>query len=163
ADISATLRGLADFSPKPWPVRLRELQARGGRIEIGRARVQQGNAIAVSAGTLGLTARGRRDGLIECTIIGLQSRVRTHRIDGVARSRETSRGAEARHPRARTDRWPECASGKPRGSARDGAAGDSGGQARERIGGSVPRGAGAAGAVSGRGHAATVLKHGTIA
>jgi len=83
ADITATLRGLADFSPKPWPVRFRELQARGGRIEIGRARVQQGDAIAVSAGALGLTARGGLDGQIEVTIVGLESVVRSLDLDRV--------------------------------------------------------------------------------
>ena len=35
---------------------------RGGRIEIVNARVQQGEVIAVSAGTLGLTERGNLDG-----------------------------------------------------------------------------------------------------
>src|SRR5438132_737758 len=40
ADIVATLRGLADFSPKPWPARFREIQARAGSIEIAKARVQ---------------------------------------------------------------------------------------------------------------------------
>ena len=33
AEVSATLRGLADFAPKPWSARFRELQARGGRID----------------------------------------------------------------------------------------------------------------------------------
>ena len=46
AEVATTLRGLADFSPKPWPVRFRELQARNGSIEIIRARVQQGEVIA---------------------------------------------------------------------------------------------------------------------
>ena len=31
ADVTAVLRGLNDFSPKPWPVRFREMQAAGGR------------------------------------------------------------------------------------------------------------------------------------
>ena len=81
ADVTGTLRGLADFSPKPWPVRFRELQARGGRIEITRARVQQGDAIALSAGTLGLTARGGLDGQIQVTIVGLESTVKALDID----------------------------------------------------------------------------------
>src|SRR4029079_9206821 len=34
ADVTAVLRGLKDFAPKPWPQRFRELQAAGGRIEI---------------------------------------------------------------------------------------------------------------------------------
>jgi hypothetical protein len=83
AEITATLRGLSDFSPRPWPVRFRELQARGGRIEITRARVQQGDAIVVSDGTLGLTARGGLDGQIQVTIVGLESLVKSLDIDRV--------------------------------------------------------------------------------
>ncbi len=40
-DIVANLRGLKDFSPKPWPDRFREIQAANGQIEIVKARVQQ--------------------------------------------------------------------------------------------------------------------------
>jgi hypothetical protein len=87
AEIIATLRGLPDFSPKPWPVRLRELQARGGRIEITRARVQQGDTIAVSAGALGLTESGGLDGEMQVTIAGLEHVVATLDLD-----RLTSRG-----------------------------------------------------------------------
>jgi hypothetical protein len=72
ADISTTLRGLADFSPKPWPMRFRELQERNGSIEISRARVQQGDVIAVSAGTLGLTPRGGLDGQMQITVAGIE-------------------------------------------------------------------------------------------
>jgi hypothetical protein len=87
ADITATLRGLADFSPKPWSVRFMEMQGRGGRIEFNRARVQQGDTIAVGAGTLGLTARGGLDGQLQVTIVGLESLVRSLDID-----RATSQG-----------------------------------------------------------------------
>jgi hypothetical protein len=72
AEISATLRGLADFAPKPWPMRFRELQQRGGRIDIVKARVQQGDTIAVSSGSLGLTERGYLDGQLEMTVVGLE-------------------------------------------------------------------------------------------
>jgi hypothetical protein len=72
AEVSATVRGLADFAPKPWPVRFRELQARGGRIDIVNARVQQGETIAVSSGSLGLTERGNLDGQLEMTVVGLE-------------------------------------------------------------------------------------------
>jgi hypothetical protein len=81
AEITATLRGLSDFSPKPWPVRFRELQMRGGRIQITHARVQQGDAIAVSDGALGLTARGGLDGQIQVTIVGLESLVKSLDLD----------------------------------------------------------------------------------
>lgn len=72
AEVSATLRGLADFTPKPWPARFRELQERGGRIDIVNARVQQGEVIAVSAGSLGLTANGNLDGQLQATVVGLE-------------------------------------------------------------------------------------------
>ena len=72
ADITAILTGLADLSPKPWPVRLREMQARGGKIEIVKARVQQGETIAVTTGTLGLTARGMLDGQLNLTVVGIE-------------------------------------------------------------------------------------------
>ena len=48
----ASSPGLKDFSPKPWPERFREIQAAGGNIEIVRSRIQQGDLIAVAAGTL---------------------------------------------------------------------------------------------------------------
>ena len=56
ADITAVLRGLKDFAPKPWPQLFRELQAAGGRIEINNARVQQRDTIAVANGALGPVA-----------------------------------------------------------------------------------------------------------
>jgi hypothetical protein len=72
ADITALLRGLNDFSPKPWPVRFRELQAAGGRIDITQARVQQGETIAVGSGSLSLNANGRLDGQLRVTVAGLE-------------------------------------------------------------------------------------------
>lgn len=72
AEVSATLRGLADFTPKPWPDRFRELQARGGKIDIVKARVQQGETIAVMGGSLRLTASGNLDGQLQMTVINLE-------------------------------------------------------------------------------------------
>ena len=57
ADVRTMLSGLKDFAPKPWPERFRELQAAGGHVEIVQSRIQQGDLIAVAAGTLGLSAR----------------------------------------------------------------------------------------------------------
>ena len=62
ADIDTKLTGLADFSPKPWPERFRELQAAGGHVEIVRSRIQQGDLVSVAAGTLTLNAQGRIEG-----------------------------------------------------------------------------------------------------
>jgi hypothetical protein len=72
ADITALLRGLKDFSPKPWPERLRELQAAGGRIEIAHARVRQGDTLAVANGMLGLSPNGRLDGELRLTVANLE-------------------------------------------------------------------------------------------
>jgi hypothetical protein len=83
AEIAATLRGLADFAPKPWPVRFRELQARGGSIEIAKARVQQGDVIAASAGTLRLTERGGLDGQLNLTIVGIEQVLKTLDLDRI--------------------------------------------------------------------------------
>ena len=72
ADITAVLRGLKDFSPKPWPARFRELQAAGGRIEISRARVRQGDILATADGMLGLSPNGRLDGELRLTVASLE-------------------------------------------------------------------------------------------
>jgi len=72
ADVRTMLSGLKDLSPKPWPERFREIQAAGGRAEIVQARIQQGDLIAIAAGTLGLTAQGRLDGELQMTVAGLE-------------------------------------------------------------------------------------------
>jgi hypothetical protein len=84
ADFDTTLRGLHDLAPKPWPQRFRELQAAGGRIEIKQARVQQGETIAVAAGTLGLTESGRLDGELQVTVAGLNALLPALGIDKIA-------------------------------------------------------------------------------
>ena len=72
ADIRAKVSGLNDFAPKPWPQRFRELQAAGGHVEIVQSRIQQGDMVAVAAGTLGLSANGRLDGELQMTVAGLE-------------------------------------------------------------------------------------------
>jgi len=72
ADIHAKLSGLKDLVPKPWPQRLRELQANGGHVEIVQSRIQQDDLIAVAAGTLELNAQGRIDGELQMTVTGLE-------------------------------------------------------------------------------------------
>jgi len=72
ADIVALLRGLADFKPKPWPQRFREIEAAGGSIEITKARVQQGETIAVGAGALSLSADGYLKGQLLLTVVGIE-------------------------------------------------------------------------------------------
>src|SRR3981189_856736 len=72
ADVRTMLSGLKDFSPKPWPVRFREMQAAGGHVEIVQSRIAQGDLIAVAAGTLGLSALGCLDGELQMTVAGLE-------------------------------------------------------------------------------------------
>ena len=72
ATVTALLRGLNDFSPKPWPVRFREVQAAGGRIDITKARVHQGEILAVGTGSLSLNNNGRLEGELRVTIAGLE-------------------------------------------------------------------------------------------
>jgi hypothetical protein len=72
ADVQTKLSGLKDFAPKPWPERFREIQAAGGHVEIVRSRIQQGDLIAVAAGTLGLNASGRIDGELQMTVAGIE-------------------------------------------------------------------------------------------
>jgi hypothetical protein len=72
ADITAVLRGLNNFAPKPWPARFREIQAAGGRIDITQARVQQGDTIAVGEGALSLNANGRLQGQLRVTVAGVE-------------------------------------------------------------------------------------------
>lgn len=86
ADISAQLRGLRDLSAKPWPERLRQLQADGGKIEIAQARIQQGDMLAIGAGTLGLSPNGRLDGEVQMTVAGLESIVPALGIDKLLES-----------------------------------------------------------------------------
>ena len=71
AEIMGVMRGLGDFSPKPWPARFRELQAKGGRIDITKARIAQGETIAVGSGSLSIDPNGQLDGQLDLTVAGL--------------------------------------------------------------------------------------------
>jgi hypothetical protein len=81
ADVQTKLSGLKDFAPKPWPERFREVQAAGGKVEIVRSRIQQGELIAVAAGTLGLTAGGRIEGELQMTVAGIEKVIPALGID----------------------------------------------------------------------------------
>ncbi|OPH84055.1 DUF2125 domain-containing protein [Nitrobacter vulgaris] len=81
ADIRAIVHGLKDVTPKPWPVRFRELQAADGRIEIKQSRIQQGDLIAIAAGSLGLTADGHLDGELHMTATGFEKVIPALGID----------------------------------------------------------------------------------
>ena len=81
ADIQTRLSGLKDFSPKPWPERFREMQAAGGKVEIVRSRIQQGDLVSVAAGTLGLNAAGRIEGELQMTVAGIEKVIPALGID----------------------------------------------------------------------------------
>ncbi|ACI91911.1 conserved hypothetical protein [Afipia carboxidovorans OM5] len=66
------LRGLTDFAPKTWPERFREIQTNGGGIDVTESRIQQGETIAVAAGTLALTPAGYLEGQLQMTIAGFE-------------------------------------------------------------------------------------------
>jgi hypothetical protein len=72
AELTAVLRGLKDFSPKPWAERFREVQAAGGNIEIKHLRIDQGEIIVAGAGTVSLNPNGKLDGLIRVAIVGIE-------------------------------------------------------------------------------------------
>jgi hypothetical protein len=72
AEVRAVLSGLKDVAPKPWPQRFRELQASGGHVEIAQSRIQQGDLIAIAAGTLGLSANGCLEGELQMTVAGIE-------------------------------------------------------------------------------------------
>jgi hypothetical protein len=80
-DVRTRLTGLRDLSPKPWPQRFREIQAAGGHVEIVQSRIQQGDLIAVAAGTLGLNAGGRIEGELQMTVAGIEKVVPALGID----------------------------------------------------------------------------------
>ncbi len=81
ADIRVQLRGLKDFSPKPWPDRFREIQAAGGRIDIVQSRISQGALLSVAAGSLGISPSGRLNGELQMTIAGVEKILPAFGID----------------------------------------------------------------------------------
>jgi hypothetical protein len=84
AEIATVLRGVDDISPKPWPTRLREWQARDGRLEIVSARIAQEDVVlSVGAGALRLTPRGGLDGNLQVTVIGIEKLLKMFEIDRI--------------------------------------------------------------------------------
>jgi hypothetical protein len=93
ADITAVLRGLKDFSPKPWPARFREIQVAGGRLDVTNARLQQGDVVTVATGGLGLTPRGRLDGELRMTVANFEKLLSTLGLDRLI-SQQTAPGGK---------------------------------------------------------------------
>ena len=71
AEVTGVLNGVADVAPKPWPVLFKQWQAHGGSLDISKARVQQGDVIAVGEGSLSLTPRGGLNGQMQVTVVEL--------------------------------------------------------------------------------------------
>jgi hypothetical protein len=76
AELVAMLHGLTDLRAKPMPARLKEWQEAGGRLQVAKFRIQQGQAVAVATGDIGLSAAGRPDGAFEITMAGFDQFVR---------------------------------------------------------------------------------------
>jgi hypothetical protein len=80
-EVDAIMRGFRDFSPKPWPVLFREMQASGGGIEIRSLRIERADATVVGDGTLNVNAHGKLDGALEVTVAGVENIVPLLGID----------------------------------------------------------------------------------
>jgi hypothetical protein len=83
-EIAGVVSGLKALSPQPWTAQLRDLQASGGHLEITRARLQQSDTTVVGDGTLTLTPRGRLDGQLRLTVVGLDHLLSVIDLDRVA-------------------------------------------------------------------------------
>jgi hypothetical protein len=81
ADIAGTLRGISDLAPRPLPQLMRELAAANGRIDITKARIQQGDILGTGAGTLRITSRGTLDGELQLTVAGIDQLVTLLGVD----------------------------------------------------------------------------------
>jgi hypothetical protein len=83
ADVAATLRGVDDIRPKPWPAWFKEWQARGGQLEIDKARLAQQDVIAAGSGVLQLTPRGGLEGNLQVTVVGIEKILKMFDIDRI--------------------------------------------------------------------------------
>ncbi|CAL8968210.1 hypothetical protein RHODGE_RHODGE_04189 [Rhodoplanes serenus] len=71
-DAVGVLRGLPSLAPRSFAGTLRTLQAAGGRLEVTRLRLQQGDIVATGTGTLGLSPRGALDGELQLSIVNAE-------------------------------------------------------------------------------------------
>jgi hypothetical protein len=71
--LDAVARGFADLAAKPWPDRVREMQAAGGGIDLKAIRFAQSDAIViVGTGTLTVNDHGRVDGVLALAVVGIE-------------------------------------------------------------------------------------------
>jgi hypothetical protein len=80
-EVDVVLRGFKDFSPKPWPVLFRDMQASGGGIEIKSLRIERTDAIIVGTGQLTVNERGKLDGVLNVAVAGMENIVPLLGID----------------------------------------------------------------------------------
>jgi Uncharacterized protein conserved in bacteria (DUF2125) len=82
-EITATLRGVDDISPKPWPLWFKQWQGRGGALAIENARLAQQDVIASGSGALKLTRRGGLEGDLQVTVVGIEKILKMFDIDRI--------------------------------------------------------------------------------
>ena len=82
-EITATLRGVDDISPKPWPLWFKQWQARDGTLAIENARVAQQDVIVRGAGALKLTPGGGLNGELQVTVVGIEKILKMFDIDRI--------------------------------------------------------------------------------
>jgi hypothetical protein len=70
-EVTALLSGLTEWKPMPLPARLKQWQAAGGRLQVTRLRIQQGDAVVAATGSVGLSTGGRPDGMFDVTMAGI--------------------------------------------------------------------------------------------
>src|SRR5262245_9973661 len=72
AEVTALISGLAEWRAKPLAARLKDWQVAGGRLDVTRLRLRQGDAVAEGVGNIGLSAAGRPDGTFNVTMAGFE-------------------------------------------------------------------------------------------
>lgn len=65
------IKGLTDWSPRPFQDRLRDWQAAGGSLVIERAQIDRGETSAKASGEVALDPEGRPDGKVFVTLAGV--------------------------------------------------------------------------------------------
>ena len=100
ANIDTVLRGLTDFSPKPWHERFRQMQAADGKIDVTQARVQQGETLAIGSGSVSINPNGRLQGQLRVTVAGLEPFLKSigAAANGAEFERRRQTGRRARSP-----------------------------------------------------------------
>jgi hypothetical protein len=103
ADITAVLRDFDHRAPQLLSARLRDWQARGGRLDVASARIQQGDALATGTGQLGLSNNGRIEGALRVSAAGPYEQLAQSYIrDGQSGAQERERLAQSFLGGART-------------------------------------------------------------